>query len=105
MNIKKLKYKVIDNFLSKKQHNEILKTFTSDSFPWYLQPNNSTTIIRTTKDMKKIYKNILEGTQLTHLFYAYKDLGQGRNKINSPHFTIIKSFTKLFLTKYKIKDW
>ena len=103
MNIKKLKYKVIDNFLSKKQHNEILKTFISDSFPWYLQPNNSTTIIRTTKDMKKIYKNILEGTQLTHLFYAYKDLGQGRNKINSPYFTIIKSFTKLFLTKYKIK--
>ena len=50
-----------------------------------------------------MYKNILEGTQLTHLFYAYKDLGQGRNKINSPYITIIKSFTKLFLTKYKIK--
>ena len=103
MNIKKLKYKVIDNFLSKKQHEQILKTFTGDHFPWYLQPNNSTTKIKTTKDMKKIYKNILEGTQLTHLFYAYKDLGQGENKINSPYFKIVESFTKIFLKKYKIK--
>ena len=69
MNIKKIKYKVIDNFLSKKEHNEILKMCNSNMFPWYLQPDNSTTQIKTTNIMKKIFKNIRESTQFTHLFY------------------------------------
>jgi len=103
MNIKKIKYKVIDNFLSKKEHNEILKMCNSNMFPWYLQPDNSTTQIKTTNIMKKIFKNIRESTQFTHLFYSMKDLGQGSNKINSPHFPIIETFCKRFIKKYKIK--
>lgn len=101
MDIKKIKYKIFDNFLSKKEHQAFHKLIISNSFPWFMQPENGTVLKKTQLKAKKIYKNIYENFQLNHLFYADRDLGQGNSRINSPHFYIIKEIINKFLKKTK----
>tara|TARA_R100000781_G_scaffold90301_2_gene55789 strand:+ start:1467 stop:2060 length:594 start_codon:yes stop_codon:yes gene_type:complete len=101
VNLKKIKYKVIDNFLPKKQHKLIYDLFTSNDFPWFMQPDNSTVLKRNTTLQKKKFKNIKENFQLNHMFISiqYND-----GKINSEYYSLIKNFIKKFQTDYKIKD-
>ena len=89
------KIKIIDNFLSLKNHKEILNTLTSNCFEWYIQENNLTVDKKIYLKNKNIYKNIIESFQMCHGFY-----NQEKN-INSNKFYLIENFIKKFALKNK----
>ena len=77
------KYKVIDNFLSKEEHQRIYNVMLSKDFPWFYMPDMSFEEIES--------KNSL--LYMIHLFY-YKD------KPNSNFFSTLTNL----LNKLKIKS-
>jgi hypothetical protein len=105
MNIKKIKYKIFDNFLPRKEHEDFYNLIISSNFSWFMQPGHGSVLKESQLKAKKIYKNIYENFQLNHLFYADRNLGQGNNHINSPHFYLIKNFITKFLKKTKINKF
>lgn len=74
--------KVIDNFLSKNNFNELKNTLLNDFFPWYFCDG-------------KVFKN--DGDfQFTHVFFEH-------NKINSVSFELLKNLMLYLNVKALVK--
>jgi hypothetical protein len=99
LNLKKNKFKIIDDIYSNEQQDLILNQLTNDNFPWYLSKENVTAEI---KNNKLINKNVVDIGQFGHTFYNYE------NKIvseNSQWCSFILNMLQVFVDKFSIEKF
>ena len=94
-----LPYKIIDNFLNKKEIEEIHQTIFSDNFAWYIASHQHTVSSYDLKENKD--NNTLDYFQFCHILYFLKD---NQTLVNSDcHYLADKIISRSNLTNKIIR--